>query len=142
MGAEGTPPGPGGAETLCHSPLGGVESVAERNLSGLVRVAGILSRKNRPRRVHVLKEWRRAVGRKHPAGRYPSKGGYSSRRKETPGVPVFGFFGGREKKDARGTEREETAPNIRRMNTWKVRKLRRARSPFLPEKGGRAGGCR
>jgi hypothetical protein len=119
-----------------------VGSVAERSLSGLVRVRGIPSRKNRPRRVHVLKEWQRAVGQKHPAGRYPSKAGYTSRRKEPPGVSVSGIFGGRKRKDGRGTKREETASNVRRMKTWKVRKLKRARSPLLPEKGGRAGGCR
>jgi hypothetical protein len=65
-----------------------------------------------------------------------------SRRKEPPGASVFGFFGGRERKGGRGTKREETASKVRRKKTWKVQNLRRARSPFLPEKGGRAGGCR
>jgi hypothetical protein len=66
-----------GAETLCHFPLGGVGSVARRSFSEPVRVEGVPSRKNRPRRVHVLKRWQRAVGRKHPAGGRPSKEGRS-----------------------------------------------------------------
>jgi hypothetical protein len=70
------------------------------------------------------------------------KKGKPSRRKEPPGASVPDFFGGRERKSGRGTKREETASNVRRMKTWKVHKLMRARSPFLPEQGGRAGGCR
>jgi len=63
------------------------------------------------------------------------------RRKEPPGAPVFGFFGGWRQKGGRGTKREETASNVRRKKTWKVQNLKRAGSPFLPEKGGRAGGA-
>jgi hypothetical protein len=69
------------------------------------------------------------------------KKGVPSRRKEPPGASVPDFFGGQERKSGRGTKREETASNVRRMKTWKVHKLKRARSPFLPEQGGRAGGC-
>jgi hypothetical protein len=59
-----------------------------------------------------------------------------------PWGPSFRHLRRSEGKDGRDMEREETAPNVRRTKTWKVRKLRRARSPFLPEEGGRAGGCR
>jgi hypothetical protein len=93
-----------GAETLCHSPLGGVGSVAERNLSGSVRVQGIPSRKNRPRRVHIPKGWRRTVGRKHPAGQRPSKEGSAEPAEGTPWGFGFGLLRRSEKKKREGHE--------------------------------------
>jgi hypothetical protein len=69
------------------------------------------------------------------------KKGKSSRWKESPGAPAPGFFGGWEKKGGRGMKKEGASSKIRRKETWEARKLRRARAPLLPEKGGRAGGA-
>jgi len=70
------------------------------------------------------------------------RGEMPGRWKESPGTPLSGLFGDGKGKSERGRRKEETSSHIRRKKTWEARKLKKAWSPLLLEKGGRAGGCR
>jgi hypothetical protein len=131
-----------GAETLCHSPVGGGESVAKRGDSEFERVPGSRAEKIGRDGFTLLKS-----GGGSRSGT-PSRSAPFERReklgrwKGSPGAPVSGLFGGRKRKSERGRKKEETSSDVRRKKTWEALKLKRAGSPLPPEKGGRAGGCR
>jgi hypothetical protein len=48
------------------------------------------------------------------------------RWKESLGAPLLGFFGGQERKSAKGRKKGDASSNIQRKKTWKVQKLMRA----------------
>jgi hypothetical protein len=54
-------------------------------------------------------------------------------RKETPGVPLFGLFGVRRKKNERGTKKAGASSNIRWEKARKARKLKRVEASLRVE---------
>jgi hypothetical protein len=57
-----------------------------------------------------------------------------SRWKETPGVPVSGFFGGEKMKNERGRKKKGTSSQVQWRRTREVQNLRRARAPLSLER--------